>query len=307
MAGEVYVSNSGDLLQTEVLAAELEMLLHTRPHLRALCTFKGDTRGQSSDVIKVRQVDDDDIAESVAEDAAVSGNTALTDSSYTLTPSRRVIRREISDFMSGVSDLTLHNPVGLALYNFGAIMRAFDAIVTALFPSFTGSVGTTAQALTWQNVLTGKQTLRERENSGPLFFVGHTEQWTDIENDIVGLAGPQQHIESIQGLSLDVKGPNFVGATGTGSSALEFWTSNQVTASGGDHRGAIFAPGALAYAEGSPNPVSMNNRIMAPGGTIYSVFDIDGDKANQILWTNYFVAAAISQAGMGITVLSIDD
>jgi hypothetical protein len=304
---EVYVSNQGDLLQTEILAAELEMLLHTQPHLRALCTYKGDTRGQSTDVIKVRQVDDDDIAESVAEAASVSGTTTISTDTFSLTPSRRVIKREISDFLSGVSGLSLHNPVGLAAFNFGAIMRAFDAIVTALFPSFTGSVGTTAVALTWTDILSGKQTLRERENSGPLFAVLHTEQWTDIETDIVGLAGPQQYIESIQGLAIDVKGPNFVGQTGTGAARLEFHTSNQVTASGGDHRGAIFAPGALAYAEGSPNPVSMNNRIMAPGGVIYSVFDIDGDKANQILWTNYFVAAAIAQAAKGITVLSVDD
>ena len=304
MANEVYVSSSGDLLQTEVLAAELEMLLHTRPHLRALCTYKGDTRGTASDTIKVRQVDDDDIAESVAEDAAPSATTNITDASYTLAPSRRVIKREFSDLMSGASDLGLHNPVGLAAYNFGAIMRAFDAVITALFPSFTGSFGTTGLAMTWAAVLSGKQTMRERENvSNRLYGVFHTEQWSDIENDIVGLAGPQQYIEGIQGLSLDVKGPNFVGGVG----GLELYTSNQVTQSGGDHRAGLFAPGAIAYAEGSPNPVSMGGRIFAPGGKVYTVLDIDGDKANTKLWTNYFVAAGISQAGMGITGLSVDD
>jgi len=303
MANEVYVSSSSDLLQTEVLAKELEMLLHTRPHLRGLCTYRGDTRGTATDTIKVRQVDDDDVAESVAEDASPTGNTAITDSSYTLVPSRRVIKREMSDYMSNISDLGLHNPVGLAAYNFGAVMRAFDAIVTALFPSFTGSQGTSGAALTWTDVLLAKQVLRERENGADLVFVGHSEQWSDIENDIVGLAGPQQYIEGIQGLSLDAKGPNFVGAVGR----MEFFTSNQVTQSGGDHRGALFARGGIAYAEGSPNPVSMGSRIFAPGGVVYSVFDIDGDKANQLLWTNYFVAAGITQAGMGITLLSVDD
>lgn len=304
MANEVYVSSSGDLLQTEVLAQELEMLLHTRPHLRGLCKFQGDTRGTNSDTIKVRQVDDDDIAESVAEGADVSGNTAITDSSYTLVPSRRVIKREMSDLLSGVSDLGLHNPVGLAAYNFGAVMRAFDAIVTALFPSFTGSQGTSGAALTWTDVLLAKQTLRERENGPDLVWVGHSEQWSDIENDIVGLAGPQQYIEGIQGLSLDAKGPNFVGAVGR----MEFYTSNQVTQSGGDHRGALFAKNsAIAYAEGSPNPVAMGQRIFAPGGVVYSVFDINGDRANSLLWTNYFVAAGIAQAAMGITMLSVDD
>lgn len=303
MAGEVYVSTSGDLLQQEVLAAELEMLLSTKPHLRGLCTFKGDTRGTASSTIKVRQLADDDIAESVAEDNSVSGNTQIADASFNLVPSRRVIKREMSDLLSGVSDLGLHNPVGLALYNFNAVMRAFDGIVTALFPSFTGSAGVTGVALTWAQILLAKQILRERENSGPLFAVLHTEQWSDVENDLVGLAGPQQFIEAIQNLSVDVKDPNFAGAVGR----LGFWTSNQVTQGGGDHRGAMFAPGALAYAEGSPNPVTMASRIMAPGGTVYSVFDIDGDKANMKMWTNYFVAAAIAQADKGIPILSIDD
>jgi len=301
----ITTTTGADHLSPNILALELEMLLNTKPFMRSLCVNKGNTRGTGSTVIKVGQLDDDDVAEAVAENVAITGDTNITDASYTLTPARQSIKRTLTDLMSGVSrdGFGLYSPVQLAKYNFGAIMRAFDALVAAALPSFNGTSGTTGLAFDYTGFLSGKQTLAERQADGRIIWLGHPEQWTDLEIDIRSELGVLQfdpaNLEAMQ-----VKGPTFKGFV----NGVECHTSTQVTNAGGDHLGAMFLFGALAYGEGSPSPFAMaGNRVMAPGGVVYTDFDFAGDEANQIVWTNYFAAAGVADANKGIDSISIDD
>lgn len=315
MANEVYVSAQGDTLATHIFAKRLEMLLHQRPYMRRLCAYRGDTRGSNSDTIKVGQVDHDDIAEAVAEGAAISGNTAITDASYTLTPARQAIKRVLSNKMAGVDGTGLFNELALAEYNFAAVMKRFDALVGAAHASLTGVAGTSGAVFAADDWFTATQTLRTRRVTGKKAANLHPHQFNNLQSDLRGEVGPWQLNEEVQAAVATSSGENLVASL----QGIPIWTSDQVPdANGGaDHDGAIFqipadaqmvdgryiGDAALAYAEGSPNPVTMaGGRVMAPDGIVYTDFDIDIDKGDVQMVTQYFTVVGVANANMGIKV-----
>ena len=316
MANEVYVSSQGDTLATHILAQELEMLLHQRPFLRALAAYKGSTFGSGSSTIKVPQIDHDDIAESVAEGAAITGNTALTDSSYTLTPARKAIKRTLSDLLAGVDSTGLMREQALAEYNFAAVMKAFDADFCAALASLTGTVGTTGVAMSVDNLFEAQQTLRSRRVTGALALVLHPKQFNDLQTSLRSESGPYQYLPDVQAATRTSSGDNFLGMIND----IQVWTTNQVidANAGADHNGAMIklpdiaradgrmgGSAALAYAEGAVSPVTLGGgRVVAPGSVIYTDFKVNVDKAEVEMVTNYFEAVSVADAAKGIKIIT---
>lgn len=304
MANEVYVSAQGDTLATHIMARELEFLLHQQPFMRMLAAFKGDTKGSNSDTLKVGQIDHDDIAEAVAEGSAVSANTAITDSSYTLTPSRQAIKRVLSNLMAGVDGTGQFNERALAEYNFAAVMKRFDAMFGTAMSSFTGTAGSTGVNMIATDWFTAQQTLRTRRATGQLAAVLHPTQFNDLQVDLRGEVGPWQLRMDVQEAVATSSGENFVGTL----NGIQIWLSDQVPdANGGlDHGGGMLQiQSAIAYAEGSQDAVTLaGGRIMAPGGTVYTDLETNIDKAEVELVTNYFVAVSVAEAGRGIKIIT---
>lgn len=310
MANEVYASAQGDTLATSIFVRELEMLLHQKPFMRQLCAYKGNVKGTGSDTLKVGQIDHDDIAEAVAEGSAVSQNTAITDASFTLTPARQAIKRILSNKLEIIDSTGLMNAPALAAYNFAAIMKRFDAMVATAIASLTGTAGTSGQPMTADVFFTAQQTLRTRRVVGKLAFLGAPKQHNDLQSDLRGEVGPWQLRTDVQEAVANSSGENYLGSL----NGIDLWCSDQVATAnvGADHGGAMMlVPGAgnseaaLAYAEGSPDSVNLaGGRIMAPGGTVYTDLDIDIDKADIQMVTNYFVAVAVALAGRGIKVIT---
>ena len=75
MANEIRVSTTGDLLTANILAKELELLLHQKPFALDLMAYRGDVRGSGADTIKVRQIDRDDVGEVVPLASLSSGRS----------------------------------------------------------------------------------------------------------------------------------------------------------------------------------------------------------------------------------------
>ena len=310
MANEVYASAQGDTLATHVFIRELEYLLHQRPFMRALAAYKGDVAGSGTDTLKIGQVDLDDIAEAVAEGSAITGNTAITDSSFTLAPSRQAIKRVLSNKLDIIDSSGLMNEQALALYNFSAVMKRFDAMFSTATASLTGTAGTSGADMTADNFFTAQQTLRTRRVAGLLAFLGHPQQHNDLQSDLRGEVGPWQLRTDVQEQVATASGENYIGTL----NGVQMWVSDQVADAnaGADHGGAMFqipagvgGEAAIAYAEGSPKPFTMaGGRIVAPGGVVYTDFDIDIDKGDVQLVTNYFVAVGVALAGRGIKVIT---
>lgn len=317
MANEVYVSAQGDTLATHVFAMRLEMLLHQRPYMRRLAAFRGNVRGTNSDTIKVGQIDHDDIAEAVAEGSAITGNTAITDSSYTLTPARQAIKRTLSNKMGIVDGTGRFNELALAEYNFAAVMKRFDALFGTAMASLTGTAGTSGAAATATDWFTATQTLRTRRVRGRKAANLHPHQFNQLQSDLRGEVGPWQLNEEVQAAVATSSGENLVAFL----QGIPIWTSDQVPdANGGaDHGGGIFqipddasevdgryvGDGAIAYAEGSPNPFTLaGGRVMAPDGVVYTDFDLNIDKAEAEMATNYFVTVGVADAAKGIKFIT---
>ncbi len=318
MANEVIVANQGDLLATHVFRNRLEMLLHQKPFMRRLCSYKGDTRMSGSTTIKVGQVDDDDVGESVAENVAISGQTALTDGSYTVTPGRIAIKRRVSDLVQGIDATGRLNAPALAAYNFNAVMRGFDALVAAAVASLTGTAGTSGAAMTTDDFFTAQQTLVERLVEGTLACLLHPHQWVHLQSDLRGETGPWQLNTEVQAAVANSSGRSFKGTL----NGIQIWTSSQVADAnaGADHDGAMMqipeestlnaatgkfeGDAAIGFGEGSPEEVTLvpGSRVMAPGGVVYSTFSANGDTANQDIVSNYFAAAAVADASKGIKI-----
>jgi hypothetical protein len=318
MANEVIVANQGDLLATHIMARRLEMLLHQKPYMKRLCRFVGDTRASGSTSIKQGQMDDDDIGESVAENVAITGQTAVTDGSYTLTPARIAIKRRVSDLIQGIDATGRLNGAALANYNFNAVQRGFDALVCAAIASLTGTVGATGTDMSSDDFFAAQQTLVERNVEGQLAVLLHPRQWTDLQTDLRGEAGPWQYNDEVQAAIRNSSGANLKGTL----NGIQIWTSTQVADAnaGADHDGGMFmipeestldavsgkfdGDGAFGFAEGSPEPVTLipGTRVMAPGGVVYSTLTADADTANQDIVTNYFASVAVADAAKGVKI-----
>ena len=301
MVDEIRVSTAGDLLATSILAKELEVLLHQKPFALDLMVFRGDVRGSGSDTIKVRQIDHDDIGEVVAEGASVSGNTQITDASYTLTPARIAIKRTLSDLAGIVDSTGLLDEVALARYNFSAIMKGVHALFAASTQSLTGAVGTPGAVMTATDFFSGQQTLQLRKANGRVIFHGHQHQFNNLQVDIRGEVGPWQLVPATQE-ALSFKGDDYKGML----NGIELWTSDQAPDVGGgtDHGGAMFVKGAIAYAQGSAKGVQMRGRLIDGGGVIYTDFDYNVDSAESSLVSNGFFATGVAQAGLGVKVIT---
>jgi hypothetical protein len=318
LANEVIVANQGDLLATHIMARRIEMLLHQKPYMKRLCRYVGDTRSSGSTTIKQPQMDDDDIGESVAENVAISGQTAVTDGSYTIVPGRIAIKRRVSDLMQGIDATGRLNARALADYNFNAVQRGFDALVCAAIASLTGTAGTSGLPFTADDWFTAQQTLVERNVEGTLACLLHPHQWTDLQDDLRGEVGPWQFDSQVAAAVRSSSGANLKGTLND----VQIWTSTQVADAnaGADHDGGMFqipeestlnaatgkfdGDAAIAFGEGSPEEVTLipGTRVMAPGGVVYSTLTADGDLANQDIVTNYFAAAGVAQAGRGIKI-----
>lgn len=311
MANEVFVSTQGDLLNASILQREMGLLFHQIPFMRAWCSYVGDVRGSGSDTIKTGQVNPADTAESVGENVTVTGNTAITDASFTNSPGRVTIKRKISELLKIVDSTGLQRELGLAQFNFTAIMRGFDALVATAIASFTGTVGTSGAAAEYAHFREAMQTFRTRRISGPKGALFYPHQWNQLSDDLIGVSNLDLESDHVAAAKGAMAGDNFEGFLDGVACA----TSTQVAdANGGaDHGGAIFRlptgpidlSAALQYSEGTPDAVTLGaGRLVMPGTKIYTDFDGDIDYANTSLVTNYFADVAIGQALAGIKFIT---
>jgi len=321
VANEVYVSAQGDTLQTNVLRRELEDLLHQKPFARRLVAWRGSTYRTGTSTIKVGQIDHDDVAEAVNEGSAVSGNTALTDASYTLAPGRLTIKRKLSDLLAGIDSTGLMAEEALAQYNFSAIEKKIDALVFAAMASLTGTAGTSGAAMTVTDYYTALQTLRTRRVRGKKALVLYPQQYNHFQSDMRGETGPLMLWQPAGEVATNTLGDDYLGRLGD----IEVWTSDAVPTAnvGVDSGGALMqipadspdggAPAdgfytgdaAIAIATGAPGPVTMGNARIPQGGLVYSSILGSPDYADTDIVTNAFVSVGVALAGRGIKVATL--
>lgn len=304
MANEVYYSGSGDLRLTEVLNAELRMSLADRFSLlgHPSIYYAGNVGASGSTTIKVGLADLDGVnrLSAVAENASVT-NTALTDSSVTLTVARQAMQRSISD-LNAMADSIGLNVQALVADGVGAFAMRWMEMLCSLLGGFSSTVGTTTVDLTSDDFFSAMFTLMQASVPPPYLAVLHNVQFTDLLNSIRGEAGPFQYRTDAQDI-FTAKGQGIKGSL----LGVDIVDSSLVPTAnaGADSAGAMFGRGALGYIDGLPRSIQgAGGLVVQAGSRMFSELSRDASGALTKITHNAYLGFAEIEDARGVSIIT---
>lgn len=186
-------------------------------------------------------------AAAVSEGAELA-NTALTTDKATGTAAEIGIMATVTDVLD-VSDIPAAH--GARLKQLGrAIADKIDVDITALFASFSSSVGTTTADLTLANILEAIYTLEAADAPKPYVGVMHPVQISDMRTALETNANSPFQSQGIRAGTQEL-GPAGVGYAGEWFGIPLYFSTNVPTANAGaDRAGGIFSVNyALGWVE----------------------------------------------------------
>jgi len=305
MANEVYYSGLGDLRLSAVLHQEMNLLLADRAGLWShpgLINF-GDIAGRGSTQLEVplAGLNGYDEMAAVAENASTS-NTALTDASPSITIARQGLQYQISD-LANMTDSVGLNAERLAASMVKSAEMRFTSMVTDVTDGFSNSVGASGTNMSVDNWMSAQSQLTQSNAAGPYFAILHPVQFTDLQASIrAEAAGPLQWLPASAEM-VAIKGPGFAGQY----NGVDIFISSKVPTAnaGADRAGAMFAAGAVGYAEGSIAAVRGAGGLVMPAGTKVLVeFERDSAGAMTKVVGNYYCGVAIIQDSLGVSIIT---
>ena len=280
--------------QAKILSAMLHKnLMDPQTGLRNLMEFK-PLRGPSG-TLNVAKADMAYLA--AAASSEVSGgfsNTALTTGNYDLTPARYSLKMTPTDLfaMTSVDAPVDRQTIIDALL--GSIDQTMAYLMTGLFGSVSGNVGTSGADMTSDNLFDAIYYLNLQNNPKSLSAVLHNVQVTDLIESMRGETGAIQYRTDIQ---------QMLGNPGTAYRAtilgVDIYQSNRVRLanSDADRQGCMFSQGAFAYTLGDVGEILRQQMIPAQNillQTPEAFIEIDRDAGNALtaFLLNFYPAVA---------------
>lgn len=300
MAHEVVTSDlatNGGLV-AEILAALVHEQVYDPTDLRAVCTRVPWTAGGST-TMAVTSLPAPAAYAAVTETNAAT-NTAFTTSEYTLTAARYARQYEITDLVPVAG-----SPVDLQVLAgnlVNGMSITISSLIAGLFPSITDSVGSTGVDLSVDDIFDAQFALNDNTAQGPYTAVLHPVQMNDFRASLRGEAGAMQ-FNPATAEQLATKGPGFQGSW----NGINFWQSNQVTESGGNKLGCMFADGCFAYSEA---PVSLlqghipADRVMLDAGELLVELIREASLGETAALAHYYPAVAIAENVRGVEIIT---
>ena len=274
MANEI--TNNGlktDLRITAMISQEIRLLLADSTSLRntLYMTNVGSINGMGSDTIRVRKAGLDGYDASAwatytgaTEDNPVS-NTALTDASVDVTVKRRALQYTVTDLAGSTGMGADIDPARLAA-SIAASYDGFFADMTAdAFAAFTdtASVSGDLDVATFMAAYQKLQNKSGKSVPGPYVCVLAAESWGQLQLAIKAETGPIGLTPATYE-TIAAKGDNYKGSF----LGVDIYTSSYVTDDSSQYLSGMWAPGAIGFATGSPNPVGAVNVIRGDQVTV---------------------------------------
>ena len=301
----------GDLRLAQMISQEIKLLLTDSSNLRntPFLDFVGSINGQGSDTIRVRKAGLDGYDAFTAftgatEDNAVS-ETSLTDGHADIVVKRQALMYVLSDLANMTGMGADVDPFRIAESISKSYETLFASLTATAVTGFTQSVSN-AGALTVDDFIAAFQTL-ERASSGkgapgPYVALLHPEQFQDLQDDIRGeqnnaLAFSPASFEAIMAKGSHYKG-SYLG--------VDIYTSSHVTQSAGQHVGAMWAPGAIGFANGVPQALAGAAQTMDMGDVLIEM-ERDATKAVTKIVGHCYLGMGVIDADRGVKLLSIDN
>lgn len=301
----------GDLRLAQMISQEIKLLLTDSSNLRntPFLDFVGSINGQGSDTIRVRKAGLDGYDQFSAftgatEDSAVS-ETSLTDGHADIVVKRQALMYVLSDLANMTGMGADVDPFRIAESISKSYETLFASLTAATVTGFTQSVSNVG-ALTVDDFIAAFQTL-ERASSGkgapgPYVALLHPEQFQDLQDDIRGeqnnaLAFSPASFEAIMAKGSHYKG-SYLG--------VDIYTSSHVNQSASQHVGAMWAPGAIGFANGVPQALAGAVQTMDMGDVLIEM-ERDATKAVTKIVGHCYLGMGVIDADRGVKLLSIDN
>lgn len=301
----------GDLRLQQMISQEIKLLITDARNLRntPFLDFVGSINGMGSDTIRVRKagLDGFDSFSSftgATEDNPVS-DTSLTDGHADIVVKRQALMYKITDLanMTGMgADI---DPFRIAESISKSYELLFAELTAATVAGFTASVSQAA-ALTLEDFIEAFQTLELAASGkgapGPYVALLHPEQWQDLQNDIRGEQNNALAFSPASYEAISAKGPGYKGSY----LGVDIYTSSHVTDSGGQHVGALWAPGAIGFATGKPAALVGAAESMDMGDVLIEM-DRDATRALTSIVGHCYLGMGVVDSDRGVKLLSVND
>lgn len=303
MADEWLYSDAGDLRLSEVLAAEYQLTLADRFSLIGYPAihYAGNLAGRGSSTIKVPLLGLSRRMSGVAENASVA-NTAVSDSSVTITVARQALQSSISDFNAMVDSVGANIQ---ALYDEGVnayVMRWMELFANCLDDFSTTASPGSGSALTFTNFLAAQFSLIQNSVPGPYVCVLYGKQFTDLITSIRSETGPVERRLDSQSI-FEAAGVGFHDSL----NGVDLITSSLVPSAnaGADSAGAMFGQRAIAFADGTPAPFRGNSEVVyGAGQKLWTEFERDASGALTKIVHNAALGFSELEDLRGVTIIS---
>lgn len=301
MANEISFSNlEADAGLAHVLSGDIHADLFDPTDLRGTCTRRNMRGGMGSETIKVPRFNPAHTFTAATSELVGGGsNEDIGSANFQLTAARRYMRWQLSALWdmiapSGSLDMDL-----LRLLIVQGTGLTFTDMLTALFPSLSGSVGSTTAQMSVEYMLDGQYALNSSRAPAPYTMVLSPHGFNRWQESLIGFAGPSQFKEAAQEM-IDAMGPGFKGTYG----GINVYDSDSVSLDGGStyRRGAIYAPGCFSYSE---LPVSAMRGFLPPSrvaivdGLVRIVLEYDADNALGLMVGDYYPAVSEAEDARG--------
>lgn len=261
MANEILPAGITDLITTEAMAGQFLMLLADRDGsiLTHPALLQATAPSMTSNVVRVSHLGlmGYDLLSATTPGSEIA-NTALSDGHTDVTITLRAKRYNMDDLARVMVNGRL-DPMLLAQDAAISVAQTVVSAIANVADDFSATAGSSGVDASWQDVLDAKTTLSVAKAAGPLCAVIHPRQRGDLEAD--GLSLGFLPAQSMSGVINQGLGNSYYGQW----LGIDFYVSSHVPTAnaGADRAGAVFARGAIAWAdamlaeEGDPNIVSL--------------------------------------------------
>lgn len=296
--------NNQDLRMDLVISQEIRLLLKDSTNLRntPFMDYVGSINGTGSDTIRVRKAGLDAGDFSVftgATEADATGDEVITQGGVDVVVKRQALAYALSD-LGGMTELSGAvngiDPFRIAESIANSYDKLFADLTGATVAGFTTVKGATGAANTVAHLVDAIQALEAAASNvgapGPYVALLHPKQWADIQDDILSLSSGILQFIPASYEALSAKGSHYKGSF----LGVDIYTSSHITNDGTDNLGAIFAPGALGYANGMPAALPGAVQTMDMGEVLIEM-DRDPSRA---------VSRVVGHAYLGMSIIDDD-
>jgi hypothetical protein len=219
-----------------------------------------------------------------AEGTEAGATNFSTSNSTTITPARRELTRDVSDFAASMQESMLRGDLApsvvatLVLDGMRAWANTVSSLLLATATSASNNIGTTGTALTWQEVHEGVIDFKDRgAGNGPALGLISAKGAKDLIADGLSLGGAVAQMGSTQTFAQGVSGASYIGR----HFDVDWYIPTGVATSGGDTVGMVLTPGShLMKTQRVPLPANADRLVDAgfftqelrrPGGGVNRV------------------------------------